>query len=240
MDTSKSQSGLNNQNNTGRRSFIRKMGTVVTTGVVVSTVPAVAKSDRQSDSSTVTRIEELSERIKILEAEKSIDCLYRTYESLLNCGKYDQIPELFAADGESVYNGGVFRGRDTGLNRLYNMRFRNGLTGKKIGLTNDTDKAHSIDISRDHLSAIASFPYAMQAGTPMVSDSVLVRMARLHGGGINKWLENGGCQLSLTRKSKEDAWMIKRLEYRTESRSVPVPPFTKVFPADPEGPDELV
>ena len=239
MDTSKNHSGLHSEKTTGRRSFIRRMGTVMTTGVVASTIPALAKSDERNDGSTETRIEELSERIAILEAEKSIAGLYHAYESLLNDGKYDQIPELFAADGESVYNGGVFRGKDTGLNRLYNIRFRNGLTGKKMNVTSDTRERYSIEISKDHLSASARFPYSMEAGTPMVSDSVIVRMARLHGGGINKWHENGVCELSLTRKSKEDAWMIKRLEYRTESSSFTVPPSTKVFPADPEGPDVL-
>jgi hypothetical protein len=216
------------------------MGAIMTTGVVVSTVPAVAKSDKRSDSCIGIGAEDLSERIAFLEAEKSIVGLYQTYEALINEGIYDKISELFVTDGESVYNGGVFRGRDTGVNRLYNNRFRNGHTGKKIYVTPDRKEGHLIDISKDHLSANASFPYAMQAGTPMDSDSVLVRMARLHGGGINKWCENGVCELSLTRNSKEDVWMIKRLKYRTESKSVPVPPFTKVFPADPAGPDTLV
>ena len=240
MDTSKNQSGLNREINTGRRSFIRKMGAVMTTGVFVSAVPAVAKSDEGSNSGLGISVEELSERIAFLEAEKSIVGLYHTYESLLNDGIYDKISELFVTDGESVYNGGVFSGRDTGVNRLYNKQFRNGLTGKKMDVTPDSNEGHSIDISKDYLSAKASFPYAMQAGTPMVSDSVLVRMARLHGGGINKWRENGVCELTLIRKNKEDVWMIKRLKYRTVSKSAFVPPFTEVFPADPAGPDTLV
>lgn len=238
MDTSKNGSGVNSKK--GRRSFIRKMGAVMTTGVVVSAFPAEADSDEQSNGDAVKKMEELSERIAILEAEKSITGLYYTYESLLNDCKYDKISELFETDGETVYNGGLFRGRDTGLTRLYNIRFRNGLTGKKMYVNPCSRERHSIDISKDHLSAKAGFPYSMQAGTPMVSDSVLVGMARMHGGGINKWYENGFCELSLTRKSKQDAWIIKRLEYITESTSVPVPPLTKIFPVDPEGPDSLV
>ena len=240
MDKSKNQSGSNSDQNTGRRSFIRKIGTVMTTGVVVSAVPAAAKSDERDDCETVKRIDELSERIAILEAEKSIVGLYNTYESLLNDGRYDKISVLFTDDGESEYNGGVFRGRETGINRLFNIRCRNGLTGKKMDSVSGSKDVQSIAISKGLLHASASFPYSMQAGSPMVSDSVHVRMARLHGGGINKWIENGVCELSLTRKGKEDAWMIKRLEYITESRSVQVLPFTKVFPADPEGPDALV
>jgi hypothetical protein len=240
MDTSRNQSGLNSEKNTGRRSFIRKMGAVMTTGVVVSTVPTAAKSDERNDSGIEITVKELSERIAILEAEKNIVSLYHTYESLLNDGIYDKIPEMFVTDGEAVYNGGLFRGRDTGVHRFYNKLFRNGFTGKKTDLILDSKKGHSVHLAKNQLSALASFPYAMQAGIPMISDSVLVRMARLHGGGINKWRENGVCELSLTRKSKEDVWMIKRLNYCTESRSVSVPPFTEVFPADPSGPDTLV
>ncbi len=240
MDISVNHSGSESEKNTGRRSFIRKMGTVVTTGVVASAVPAAARSDERNDIEAGIRIRELSERIAILEAEKSIVSLYHTYESMLNDGLYDKISELFAADGESVYKGGLYRGRDKGVKRLYNMRFRNGLTGKKIDEAPVSKEGYSINVSLDHLSAQARFPYSMQAGSPILSDSVLVKMARLHGGGINKWREAGVCELSLTRKSKEDAWLIKRLDYLTESGSVPVPSFTKVFPADPEGPDVLV
>jgi hypothetical protein len=240
MDTSKKQLGSNSETSSGRRSFIRKMGTVMATGVVVSTVPSTARSDNRSDGSIGKRAEGLSERIEALEAEKSIVSLYHTYELLLNDGVYDKIPELFAADGESVYNGGVFRGRETGIKRMYNNLFRNGFTGKKTDATLDCKERYLINISMDHLTAEASFPYSIQAGSPVVSDCVLVKMARLHGGGINKWIEKGVCELSFTRKSKEDLWMIKRLEYRTESRSVNIRPFTQVFPADPEGPDAIV
>lgn len=240
MDTSVNHSGSESQKNTGRRSFIRKMGTVMTTGVVASTVPVVAKSDEECVSDAGAGIRELFERIAILEAEKSIVSLYHAYESLLNDCFYDDISKLFTDDGVSVYNGGVFRGKDEGVKRLYNIRFRNSFTGKKIDTTPGTKKGYSINISVDYLSAQARFPYSMQAGSPMISDNVLVKMARLHGGGINKWCETGVCELSLTRKSKVDAWMIKRLEYRTESGSATAPPFTKIFPDDPEGPDALV
>ena len=176
----------------------------------------------------------------VLEAEKSIIGLYHTYESLLNEGNYDQISKLFVADGQAVYNGGVFRGRDRGVTRLFNNQFRSGLTGKKMNATLDSKEGHSIELSKDHLSAIASFPFAIQAGIPMVSDSVLVSMARMHGGGINTWREDGICEISLTRKSREDVWMIKRLEYFTETKSASVPLFKRVFPDDPAGPDVLV
>ena len=240
MGALKKRSGLNSQPNDGRRSFIWKMGAAMTAGVLATSVPAAAKSDKENDLALEKSIGELSEKLAFLEAEKSIVDLYHSYESLLNDGIYDKIPELFVTDSEVVYNRGIFKGKDLGVTRLYNIRFRNGLTGKRMDATLAVKEGHLIELSEDHLSAKASFAFAIQAGTPMVSDSVLVSMARLHGEGINKWCENGVCELSLTRESKEDTWMIKRLEYRTESKSVSVPAFTTLFPTDPEGPDALV
>ncbi|MBN1820996.1 MAG: nuclear transport factor 2 family protein [Prolixibacteraceae bacterium] len=224
----------------GRRSFIRKMGAAMSVGVLASSVPATAKSAEANNSDMEKSIGELSERLAFLEAEKSIIDLYHTYESLLNDGLYDKIPELFVTDGEVVYNGGVFRGRDKGVTRLYKDKFRSGFTGKKLDAALDSKEGQSIDISQDYLFAKAGFPFAIQAGAPMVSDSVLVSMARLHGEGINKWHEKGVCNLSLTRKSNVDVWMIKRFEYCTESKSLSMPGFTKVFPVDPAGPDTLI
>jgi hypothetical protein len=52
-----------------------------------------------------------------------------------------------------------------------------GITG--AGTNNDTKSKAGID----RLSE--------QVGTPVISDSVLVDMARLHGEGIMKWWEGG-------------------------------------------------
>lgn len=240
MDTLKNQSDLNSKPNDGRRSFIRKVGTFITTGVFAAAAPLAAKSGKANGLDPEKSMGELSEKLAILEAEKKIVSLYHTYESLLNDGMYDKIPELFVTNAEAVYNGGVFKGRDNGISRLYNNRFRSGLTGKKMDATLDNKEGHSIDLSKDYLSAKASFPFAIQAGATMVSDSVLVSMARLHGEGIIKWRETGVCEITFTRLSKEDVWKIKRLEYRTLSKSASVPAFTKLFPGDPAGPDRLV
>ncbi len=240
MDSLKKRTGLSSQSNDGRRSFIWKMGAAMTAGILAPSVPAAAKSVVANDLGSENGMRELSERLAFLVAEKSIIGLYHTYESLLNDGIYDKIPELFVPDGEVVYNGGIFKGRDKGVTRLYNQRFRSGLAGKKLDVTLGSKEQHLIELSEDHLSAKANFPFAIQVGTPMVSDSVLISMARLHGEGINKWRENGICELSLSRQSREDIWMINRLEYRTESKSVSVPLFAKVFPDDHEGPDTLV
>ena len=100
--------------------------------------------------------------------------------------------DLFADNGEVIFNGGIYKGKSTGINRLYSRCFKAGLTGRRmepapefksdIGLNQET-----IAVSPDRKSAHASFSYSMQVGTPIISDSVLIKMARLQGGGIMKW-----------------------------------------------------
>lgn len=240
MDSIKNRAELNSQPNNGRRSFLWKMGAAMTAGVFATSASAAVNSPAPTKLELDKGMGDLSKRIAILEAEKSIIGLYHTYESLLNDGMYDKIPELFVSEGIAIYNGGVFHGRDHGIARLYNQQFRSGLTGEKLDATLDCKEQYQIELSEDHLSAKASFPFSIQAGSPIIADSALVSMARLHGEGVHKWRENGMCALSLTRQSQEEAWRINRLEYRTESKSVSVPAYAKVFPEDPEGPDALV
>ena len=75
-------------------------------------------------------------------------------------------------------------------------------------------------------------------------------MARLHGEGIMKWWEGGIYEVSYLKDMKDGGWKIKRLEYRVLSkadyrpgkscaRPISVPLFSKVYPADPAGPDSL-
>lgn len=101
----------------------------------------------------------------------------------------------------------------------------------------------------DRKSAKARFPYSMQVGTPLVSDSVLVQMARLQGQGIIKWWEGGTYDAAYVKEG--DVWKISRLDFRTTyqarhalggaySKPVSVPLFSKAYPEDPTGPDRLM
>ena len=92
MDSLKKRADLNSQPNDGRRSFIWKMGAAMTAGVFATSVPAAVKSSAPNDLGSENGMGKLSERIARLEAEKSIIGLYHAYESLLNDGMYDKIP----------------------------------------------------------------------------------------------------------------------------------------------------
>jgi hypothetical protein len=239
--------------NTGRRSFLWKAGAAMSAAVAAA-VPGIANHKGNQGEGLNAEVNRLSNRLGILEDENTIRTLHQTYETLLDGGRYEEVPDLFADDAEVVFNGGSFEGRKDGISRLYGSCFRSGLTGKKIGSAPnfEVDSEHrreSIKVSADRLSASGQFPYSMQVGKPMTGDSSLVRMARLQGEGIVKWWEGGTYEVSFVKVG--GAWKIGRLEYhatskadykpgRTHATPIDVPAFSSVFPVNPTGPDRLV
>ena len=241
--------------NTGRRSFLRKMGAAMSVAAA-SAVPSMASSKRHQSSDSDAEIGRLSNQLGILEDEKAIRKLHQTYETCLDNGMYEEVVKLFAEDGEVVFNGGIFKGKTSGVSRLYRDCFSQGMTGKKIGPAPGFEagieqQQEAIKVEADRLLASAQFPYSIQVGTPMAPDSQLVKMARLHGEGIMKWCESGIYEASYAKDAKDGGWKIKRLEYRVVSKTdyrpgrpyatpISVPQFSKTYPEDPAGPDKLI
>ncbi|MBN1904014.1 MAG: nuclear transport factor 2 family protein [Deltaproteobacteria bacterium] len=252
MDTTINTS---DQPNAGRRSFIWKAGAAVS-ALLATAVPAIAMPVFKKDKGLESEMERLNSRVASLEDEKSIHALYRTYESLLERGSYEDLVELFSNDGEVIFNSGVYKGKETGVRRLYCSLFRSGMTGKRIspapGFETACESAQDhVQISDDRGSANGRFSYSMQIGVPLTSDSVLVSMARLHGGGVMRWWEGGTCHISCVKEAAGGAWKIKRLEYHTLAKrdyrpgktySTPVSavPFAKAYPEEPNGPDKIL
>ncbi len=247
----KAGSGENmGQTDTGRRSFMWKAGAAVS-AVLATAVPGMAKTRTGQGTDLKSQVDKLSLRLAILEDEKAIHCIHKTYENLLDRGMYKEVVKMFAKDGEVLFNGGIYRERDRGVSRLYNETFRQGLTGRKIESVPGfvMEEQESIEVAADRKSASASFPFSMQVGAPIQSDSQLVKMARLQGQGIIKWWEGGVVNVSYV-KDENNGWNIKRLEYRSASRTdyrpgrsfssaIEVPAFSKTYPEDPAGPDSL-
>jgi hypothetical protein len=241
------------QPNTGRRSFMWKLGAALSV-VLPSAVAGISKPRVAHGANLKARVDQLSNQLKIHEDTNAIRALHQTYESYLDRGMYEEVVNLFADDGEVFYNGGFFAGKKRGVRRLYCEHFRAGFTGKKIvpapGFELDTAQLQDmVEVAPDRKSAQARFAYSLQVGAPMISDSQLVEMARLQGQGIIKWWEGGTQEVSYVKEG--DSWKIKRLEYRviakanyTPGRSyakpIDVPPFSKTYPADPTGPDKLI
>jgi hypothetical protein len=107
-----------------------------------------------------------------------------------------------------------------------------------------------VEVSPDLRSAKAVFPYSIQVGMPFETETSLAAMARLHGEGVRTWWEGGVYRVNY-RKDAAGHWKISRLEYDSLSRAdyrsgksyaqpISVSRFATRFPADPQGPDDLV
>jgi uncharacterized protein (TIGR02246 family) len=231
---------------TGRRSFLWKAGAAVT-AAAAAVVPGIAKDSTGKS----TEEEKLAHQLGILEDERAIRVLHQTYEAFCDSGNYEDAAGLFREDAAIVFNGGVFKGRN-GITRLYRNHFSAGSTGKKMGSVPGIKVApETVTVAEDRESATAQFPYSIQVGAPMPTNSSLVQMARLHGEGILKWCESGSYEISYTRCRKEGSWKIAKLEYRVSSKTdyrpgrayanpISVPPFERTYPADATGPDRLI
>lgn len=232
--------------NTGRRSFLWKAGAAMT-AAAAAVVPGIAKSSAGRN----TEAEKLAHKLGLLEDERAVRTLHRTYEAFLDGGNYEKLAGLFKEDAVVVFNGGIFKG-ENGVARLYRDHFSAGLSGRKLGPVPGIEAAPEIvTVAEDRESAKAQFPYSIQVGAPMRSNSSLAQMARLQGEGIVKWCENGIYDISFSRCGEDGDWKIAKLEYRVSSKTdyrpgrayanpISVPQFAKTYPADPTGPDSLI
>jgi hypothetical protein len=249
MDIAKSLSRPNN----GRRSFLWKAGAALTAAVAYA-APGMANSRANQGNDSDVEINGLSHQLGTLQDEKAIRAVHQAYKAHLDNGRYEEVVDLFAENAEVVFNGGVFKGK-RGIARLYQESFSSGLTGKSIGtapgFAADATQAEAVSVAADRMTAKAEFPYSIQVGAPMASESSLVNMARLHGGGIVKWHESGVYAISYAKDARTGSWQMHRLEYRVSSQTdyrpgkayadpISVPSFVKLYPEDPAGPDSLI
>jgi len=216
-----------------RRSFIRKSG-VALSGVLAAAVAGTAKAAPSGNANY-----ELALRLGKLEDANAVREVYKAYESAINQGRYEDALNLFAANSEVSFEGGIFSGKDKGVRRLYMENFRQGLTGKRVETSEPSIDmtAENIEPSADRKSAKAVFPYSMRVGEPMDASLQLVQMARLHGGGVLRWQESGQCEVSFVKDG--ESWKISRMEYRS-AQSGETARFTKTYPENAIGPDRLV
>jgi hypothetical protein len=258
MDTRKSTSKPDNgsgQPDKGRRSFMWKAGAGLS-AVLAATLPGMARAGTKKDTNLKARVDSLSREVGILREENKIRLLHQTYEDLLDRRMYEEVVDLFTDDSEVVFSGGIFKGKRSGVKRLYCKRFKSGLTGKRIqhipGILPDIEEEQDmIEVMPDRKSARSRFTYSIQVGTPIVFDSVLVEMARQMGGGIKTWWEGGTYDISYVKDIRDETWKMRRLEYKVLSRAdyrpgkpystpISVPLLSKVFPEDPDGPNRLM
>jgi hypothetical protein len=230
-----------------RRSFIWKLGAGASAGVATTVGIAGTKPVAAVDPAL---------KAALLEEEKVLRKFHQAFEHAVDKGLHDEVIGMFAADAQVIFNGGVFSGRHHGISRLFRESFPSGKTGGwmepapgfELGADQQRD---SVEVSPDLLRASAAFSYSIQVGASLDSESSLVAMARLHGEGVQTWWEGGVYRINYRKDAADARWQISRLEYDTLSRAdwrpgrsyaqpIAVARFSKRFPADLQGPDELV
>lgn len=190
----------------GRRSFFWKLGAGVS--AVLASSAGLARPGNAGAGSD----------------ELAIRRSHQAYENALDKGLYDDVIGMFAHDAEVAFGGEVFAGRSQGVRRLFSERFRSCKTGKRIeaapGFELAADKQREkVEVTPDRLSAKAVFPYSIQVGMQIETETSLASMARLHGEGVRTWWEGGVYEISYARAAVDRNWLIRRLEYRTLSRA---------------------
>jgi len=237
-----------------RRSFIWKMGLGASGALAATAALGVSNEDASTTDNPALRA-------ALLEEEKALRKLHQAFEHAMDKGLHEEVIGMFAADiegtegAEVVFNGGIFKSRSHGVSRLYRDRFPAGKTGRRMEpapgfeLTADQQR-DSVEVLPDLRSAKAVFPYSIQVGIPFETETSLAAMARLHGEGVRTWWEGGVYRVHY-RKDVAGHWKISRLEYDMLSRAdyrsgksyaqpISVSRFATRFPADPQGPDDLI
>ncbi|KAL1981466.1 hypothetical protein VTN96DRAFT_2638 [Rasamsonia emersonii] len=194
-------------------------------------------------------VEALQKQVQILTAESEVRKLHHKYGYYLDKCLYQEVVDLFAdhPDTSVQFLGGRFLGK-AGARRLYIGRFMNNFTGRNGPLHGflldhllaqdivDIDTSWETPIARMRLRTL------MSAGTheSLGEEGVM--------GGQRQWWEGGVYENDYILEN--GVWKIFHLRYFPfwhadfdkgwqKTRPNYVPFFSKTYPEDPAGPDEL-
>jgi hypothetical protein len=192
------------------------------------------------------QVDRLTRQVGALEDAAAVRRVQFAYGYYMDKGLYQEVVDLFAADGEVRFMGGIFRGRDQGVRRLYIDRFRTTFTRGRNGpvyglLLEHLQLQDIVDVAADRHSARGRFRALLQGGShTSKTDSPAGIPQQWWEAGIyeNEYVKEGGI------------WKIKVLDYcltwqadfdKGWAHSTPYdgPFFTKTYPEDPRGPDAI-
>jgi hypothetical protein len=206
-----------------------------------------------SNAALENKVEELSNRLGILEDTQAIRNLHYAYGYYIDKCLYEDVVDLFADDGEVRFAGGIYKGKNEGVHRLYVDNFLMGFTGGKPGpvhgfLLDHLQMQDIIHVAPDRKTAKARFRAFMQAGAHETSRSPMGEAARKEKREPTQWWEGGIYENSYVRE--DGVWKIKVLNYNplwhadykngwayTRVGYIPTDP-PKLYPENPTGPDE--
>ncbi len=190
-------------------------------------------------------VERLSWELEQLKDVNAIRWLQHTYGYFMDKGLYDEVVDLFAADGELRFMGGVFKGK-AGLRRLYCERLRPGFTGKNgpaYGMLCDHMQLQDvIHIAPDGRTAKGRFRAFLQGGSHDSKPDINPHLPR-------QWWEGGIYENDYVKQ--DGVWKVQVMGHHLtwqgdfETGWAHQKPYegafwSKTFPEDPMGPDEIV
>ncbi len=188
----------------------------------------------------------LTRQVSALEDASAIRRVQFSYGYFMDKGLYREVVDLFAADGEVRFMGGIFRGRDLGVRRLYIDRFRTTFTRGRNGpvyglLLEHLQLQDIVDVAPDGQSARGRFRALLQGGSHTSRTDAPPGIPQ-------QWWEAGVYENEYIKEG--GVWKIKVLDYcltwqadfeKGWAHSTPYegPFFKKTYPEDPGGPDEI-
>ncbi len=188
----------------------------------------------------------------LLEDANAIRKLHHAYGYYIDKCLYEDVVNLFADDGEVWFSGGVYKGKNKGVRRLYVGGFLQGFTGGKPGpihgfLLDHLQMQDIVDVAPDGMTAKARFRCFMQAGSHITSKSGAAAVEA--GREPTQWWEGGIYENTYVKE--DGVWKIKLLNYYplwhadfktgwsyTRENYVPLTP--RLYPENPTGPDALM
>ncbi|MGH8227811.1 MAG: nuclear transport factor 2 family protein [Steroidobacteraceae bacterium] len=194
-----------------------------------------------------SEVERLTREVAVLEDTQAIRRVQFAYGYYMDKGLYREVVDLFAQDGEVHFMGGVFRGKERGVRRLYIDRFRTAFTHGRNGpvfgfMLEHLQLQDIVDVAPDRRTAQGRFRCFMQAGSHESNPDRAPQLPL-------QWWEAGVYENTYVREG--GVWKLKILDYRlswqadyeqgwAHSKPYEGPFFTKTYPEDPGGPDEIV
>jgi hypothetical protein len=186
------------------------------------------------------QVAELTQRTGILEDIQAIRTLHFKYGYYMDKWLFPEIVDLFAEDGEMHFLNGIFKGKK-GVRRMFGDGF--GITGPTYGVLSDHLHLQDIvDVAPDRLTAKGRFRVFLTMG---------IHESKSESTGIPNQFWEGGVYENLYVR-ENGVWKIGLMNYNltwqaeyekgwahSSAKLLMVSPFTKTFPDDPRGPDEL-
>ena len=186
------------------------------------------------------QVAELSHRTGVLEDIQAIRTLHFKYGYYMDKWLFKEIVDLFADDCVLYFLNGIFKGKE-GARRMYGAEM--GVKGPTRGvLTEHLHLQDIVDVAPDRKTAKGRFRCFLMGG---------VHESRQDPTPIPRQFWEGGVYENTYRK-ENGVWKIQVFNYNlvwqaeyekgwahAGGRLLMVSPYTKTYPEDPRGPDEL-